>query len=177
MDDTDADEAFFDFRVADIAMGSGHFLISAIDLMEQQMADYLRPARSLPGVMNELAELRSIAKENLSETSKDDPIEDSQLLRRLIARRCIYGVDINSLAVQLARLAVWIHTFVPGLPLSFLDRTLIRGKCTSWRIGSIAELRNTFKEFFVSHYLILTEILRGCLAKRIKASSAPSEQQ
>ena len=42
LDDTEASEAFFDFRVADIAMGSGHFLISAIDLMEKMMADYLR---------------------------------------------------------------------------------------------------------------------------------------
>ncbi|MCY3630618.1 MAG: hypothetical protein OXG94_11495, partial [Bacteroidetes bacterium] len=147
MDDTDADEAFFDFRVADIAMGSGHFLISAIDLMEQQMADYLAE-RNLPGVMNELAELRSIARENLSETRKDDLIEDSQLLRRLIARRCVYGVDINPLAVQLARLAVWIHTFVPGLPLSFLDRTLIQGNALVG-IGSITEIWNAFDEFSV----------------------------
>jgi hypothetical protein len=45
------------------------------------------------------------------------PIEDAQLLRRLIARRCIYGVDLNALSIELARLSIWIHTFVPGLPL------------------------------------------------------------
>ncbi|MDE2644241.1 MAG: hypothetical protein OXI05_00170 [Bacteroidota bacterium] len=166
LDDTDADEAFFDFRVADIAMGSGHFLISAIDLMEQQMADYYAQ-RSLPGVMNELAELRSIAKENLSETSNVDPIEDSQLLRRLIARRCIYGVDINSLAVQLARLAVWIHTFVPGLPLSFLDRTLIRGNALVG-IGSVATLRNTFKELSIPLFNLDPQRLLGKAEKPLR---------
>jgi len=144
LDEIDASEAFFDFRVADIAMGSGHFLISAIDMMEQKMADYLA-MRHLPEVKNELAQLRSIALETLRDTGQDVPAEDSQLLRRLIARRCIYGVDINPLAVQLARLAVWIHTFVPGLPLSFLDRTLIQGNSLVG-IGNIDELRNKFEE-------------------------------
>ncbi len=147
LDDTDAGDAFFDFRVADIAMGSGHFLISAIDLMEQKMADYMA-VRYLPSVKNELQELRSIAQDRLRETSGHDPIEDSQLLRRLIARRCIYGVDINPLAVQLARLAVWIHTFVPGLPLSFLDRTLIQGNALVG-IGGIQEIWDAFDELSV----------------------------
>jgi len=145
MDDADAGEAFFDFRVADIAMGSGHFLISAIDLMEQMMGDYVFSKRQLPRVMNELTQLRSIAMETMSEVSGSEPIENSQLLRRLIARRCIYGVDINPLAVQLARLAVWIHTFVPGLPLSFLDRTLIEGNALVG-MGTIAEIRDAFQK-------------------------------
>ena len=143
--DTDASDAFFDFRVADIAMGSGHFLISAIDMMEQRIADYLA-VRHLAGVKNELAELRSISVATLRETGHDVPAEDSQLLRRLIARRCIYGVDINPLAVQLARLAVWIHTFVSGLPLSFLDRTLIRGNSLVG-MGTINELSETLTKF------------------------------
>ncbi len=147
LDETDASEAFFDFRVADIAMGSGHFLISAIDHMEKRMADYLS-RRSLPDVLNELGKLRSTAKSRLKGIQESDPIEDSQLLRRLIARRCIYGVDLNPLAVQLARLAVWIHTFVPGLPLSFLDRTLIRGNALVG-MGGIAEIWDAFDEFSV----------------------------
>ena len=57
----------------------------------------------------------------------EDPIEDTQLLRRQMARRCIFGVDMNPMAVELARLSLWIHTFVPGLPLSLLDHNLVRG--------------------------------------------------
>ena len=168
LDDTDASEAFFDFRVADIAMGSGHFLISAIDLMEQQMVDYLAQSeRNLPGVMNELAELRSIAMKQLSETSVGDSIEDSQLLRRLIARRCIYGVDINPLAVQLARLAVWIHTFVPGLPLSFLDRTLIHGNALVG-MGSIAEIWDTYEKLSRPLFTLDTEKLLGNAKKPLR---------
>jgi hypothetical protein len=69
------------------------------------------------------------------------PIEDGQLLRRLIARRCIYGVDLNPVAVQLARLAVWVHTFVPGLPLSLLDHNLVCGNSLVG-IGRVSEIRD-----------------------------------
>ena len=54
-----------------------------------------------------------------------DDIDDALLLRRQIARRCVYGIDINPLAVELSRLALWIHTFVPGLPMSALDHNLV----------------------------------------------------
>ncbi len=125
-DETEAAERFFNFRVADIAMGSGHFLVAAIDLMEIRMARELED-RPLPGVRAELADLREVARKSLGELGESLLIDDSLLLRRQIARRCIYGVDANPLSVQLARLSIWIHTFVPGLPLSFLDHNLVRG--------------------------------------------------
>lgn len=127
LEDLEAAEAFFDFRVADIAMGSGHFLVTAVDRIEARLSGYLA-RRPLPVVAQELAHLRTTATEALGEAAQSYPdFEDTALLRRLIARRCIYGVDINEVAVQLARLALWIHTFVPGLPLSLLDRTLAHG--------------------------------------------------
>ncbi len=58
-------------------------------------------------------------------------IEDAQLLRRQIARRCIFGVDLNPITVALAGLAIWIHTFVSVLPLlswttiSFVGNSLV----------------------------------------------------
>ena len=126
LDETAAAHALFDFRVADIAMGSAHFLVAAIDRMERRMASYLA-RRPLPLIRRELAALRRAAMDALGESADPSLIEDSSLLRRLIARRCIYGVDANALAAQLARVAIWIHTFVPGLPLSFLDRNLVHG--------------------------------------------------
>ena len=144
LDETDAAEAFFDFRVADIAMGSGHFLIAAIDRIEKAMADYLAK-RPLPGVRRDLAALRDAAMKELGELGEASTIEDGQLLRRMIARRCIYGVDLNALSVQLARLSVWIHTFVPGLPLSVLDHTLVHGNSLVG-VGTIDEIRRKFEE-------------------------------
>lgn len=144
LDDDDAAERFFDFRVADIAMGSGHFLVAAVDHIEQGFSQYLSK-RALPGVRTEIAKLRASALEELRRVRLDeslgDEIEDTQLLRRLIARRCIYGVDLNAVAVTLARVSIWIHTFVPGLPLSLLDHNLTCGNSLVGigRVDEIAE--------------------------------------
>ena len=144
MDDAEAAESFFDFRVADIAMGSGHFLIAAIDRVEKAMANFLAQ-RNLPGVQLELAGLRETAREELGDLAEAAVIEDGQLLRRLIARRCVYGVDLNTLSVQLARLAVWIHTFVPGLPLSVLDHQLVHGNALVG-VGTLNDIHKTLHE-------------------------------
>ena len=107
------------------------------------MADYLAD-RSLPRVRRELAALRGAAMGALGELADPALIEDGQLLRRLIARRCVYGVDANGLATQLARVAIWIHTFVPGLPLSFLDRNLVHGNSLVG-VGTLEELKSKFE--------------------------------
>ena len=83
--------------------------------------------------------MRTSAKQILSEYGQEAYFEDGQLLRRLIAKRCIFGIDINSMAVELSRLAMWIHTFVPGLPLSFLDRNLVNGDSLNG-VGTFNEL-------------------------------------
>ena len=126
MPDREAGRRFFEFRVADIAMGSGHFLVGAVDRIERRLANYLA-GRALPDVREEFARLRRTAAEQLGPDWSGDLIEDVQLLRRQVARRCIFGVDMNPMAVELARLSLWIHTFVPGLPLSLLDHNLVRG--------------------------------------------------
>ncbi len=126
MSDREAGRRFFEFRVADIAMGSGHFLVGAVDRVERRLANYLA-ARPLPDVREEFARLRRTAEERLGAGWAGDPIEDIQLLRRQVARRCIFGVDLNPMAVELAQLSLWIHTFVPGLPLSLLDHNLVSG--------------------------------------------------
>ncbi len=151
LDDLDEDEAaeqLFDFRVADIAMGSGHFLVAAVDRIERAFARYLHN-RPLPKVGAELLQLRDAASAELEKVGLKEllgpKIEDNQLLRRLIARRCIYGVDLNPLAVDLARLSVWIHTFVPGLPLSFLEHHLVVGNSLTG-VGTWEEVRAIAKD-------------------------------
>lgn len=140
LDEDDAALALFDFRVADIAMGSGHFLVAAVDHIERAFSQYLS-RRSLPGVRHELAALRAAAHKALGTLADQIEIEDTQLIRRLIARRCIYGVDLNPVSVNLARLSIWIHTFVPGLPLSLLDHNLVVGNSLVG-IGRVDEIVN-----------------------------------
>ena len=142
--DKEAGERFFDFRVADIAMGSGHFLVAAIDHVEKALSGYLA-RRKLPTVTAELANLRAAALTALGSLAEQVEIEDTQLLRRLIARRCIYGVDINPISVQLAQLGIWIHTFVPGLPLSFLDHNLRHGNSLVG-VGRLVEVLERLQE-------------------------------
>jgi hypothetical protein len=126
-DESAATDAFFDLRCADLAMGSGHFLVAAVDRIEARLSSFLA-GRRLAGVTSELARLRERAGEALGpDQAAIAEIEDSSLLRRQIARRCIYGVDLNPISVELARLALWVHTFVPGLPLSFLSHNLVIG--------------------------------------------------
>ncbi len=134
----EAAELFWDFRVADLAMGSAHFLVAAVDKIERLMRDFLT-ATPIAEVRLELDRLASKAREALNgDVQAASEINEAQLLRRQVARRCIYGLDINPLAVELARLAIWIHTFVPGLPMSSLDHNLVLGNSLTG-IGSIEE--------------------------------------
>jgi hypothetical protein len=136
-DDAAAAAAFFDFRCADLAMGSGHFLVAAVDRIEARLAAFLA-LNPIPAVTAELDRLRTVAYKALGDLAEGHEIETAALLRRQIGRRCIYGVDRNGIAVELARLAIWIHTFVPGLPLSFLDHNLVVGDSLTG-IGTIEE--------------------------------------
>lgn len=126
-DQAGAYSKFFDFRVADLAMGSAHFLVATVDKIEGLMRSFLiQPGNEIEGINAELLRLEIAAKEALGLDEAAFPeIERASLLRRQIARRCIYGLDINSLAVELSRLAIWIHTFVPGLPMSSLEHNLV----------------------------------------------------
>ena len=136
-DQAGAGELFFDFRVADLAMGSGHFLTSAIDHIEQKMAAFLaEDGHAIPGVSAELLKLEKAAVAALGEDAPEP--ERSSLLRRQIARRCVYGLDINPIAVELARVSIWIHTFVRGLPMSSLDHNLVCGNSLTG-IGRVDE--------------------------------------
>jgi len=144
-DTAGVEAAFFDFRCADIAMGSGHFLVAAVDRIERRLTSWLsaNPVSGV-GVSASLRRLRSAAVEALGELGDDSEIETGSLLRRQVARHCIYGVDLNRVAVELARLSIWVHTFVPGLPLSFLDHNLIEGNSLTG-IGTLEEVLRVFE--------------------------------
>lgn len=137
--EADAAEALFDFRIADLAMGSGHFLIGAIDHVGSRISAFLAD-RPIPHAVAELNGLRTAAVSKLQAAGvlTDPTIDQMGLVRRQVARRCIYGVDLNRIAVDLARLAVWIHTFVPGLPMSTLEHGLVVGNSLTG-IGTLDE--------------------------------------
>jgi hypothetical protein len=137
-DEAAAADAFFDLRIADLAMGSGHFLVAAIDRIEAKFTALLTE-QQLPAVGDELTRLAQAARTALGERAGSVEIETGALLRRQVARRCIYGLDLNLMAVELARLGIWIHTFVPGLPMSSLDHNLVVGNSLTG-IGTLNEV-------------------------------------
>ena len=127
--DTDPNEAarlLFDFSVLDPAMGSAHFLTAALDVMADRYGRFLAEVPGLPGVREQLDELR---RDDLPGVRQP---EDGDLVRRLILKRCIYGVDVSPMAVEVANVTLWLASFVPGLALSWLDGNL---KCGDALIG------------------------------------------
>jgi len=95
-------EAVLAIRVVDPAMGSGHFLVDAVDVLAQALVSAL---------------------------DADAPRDESEIrwARREIVERCIYGVDLNPLAVELTKLSLWLATMQVGKPLSFLDHHIRHG--------------------------------------------------
>jgi len=164
-DEAGAHETFWDFRVADISMGSGHFLVGAVDHIASAFTAFLTK-QPIPGVMAELDKLRATALDKLTE-SRVEPlpeIDQMTLVRRQVAKRCIYGVDINSVAVDLARLALWIHTFVPGLPMSSLDHGLVHGNSLTG-VGTLQEAFNAFEPESTGMRSFLADDLEQMLAE------------
>lgn len=129
-------EAMLDFRVVDPAMGSGHFLVDALDAIADRLASFLRdnPRISSKPVDEARSQITAIGKEyGVEDLGKG--VGDFELLRRNVMRNCIYGVDLNPMAVELAKLSLWLHAFVPGLPLSYLGHNLRRGNALVGVVG------------------------------------------
>ena len=124
-DRREAAKRLFEFYVVDPAMGSGHFLTMALDMMADMYDEYLAEHGGFQEVRNNLEELRA-------HTTNDQEIEDVDLLRRLILKRCIYGVDVSPMAVEIANVTLWLASFVPGLALTYLGSNL---KCGDALIG------------------------------------------
>lgn len=94
-------------RVLDPAMGSGAFLVAACRYLAGAVEDAL------------------IAEGQWH--SADITPEERATLRRQVGQRCLFGVDLNPIAVQLARLSLWLATLASGKPLTFLDHHLVTG--------------------------------------------------
>jgi hypothetical protein len=105
----DPEAALLSLRVADVACGSGHILLAAARRIGQELA-VVRTGEDQPS-----------------------PLAMRTAVRDVI-RHCIYGVDLNPLAVELCKVALWLEAHVPGEPLSFLDHHI---KCGNAIVGYV----------------------------------------
>ena len=121
-------------------MGSGHFLVEAVDPITDQLLKFLNqfpinPVNFAPGADPHVASWNHSA--SRASPSIRDKLTDINLLKRHVLKRCIYGVDLNPMAVELAKVSLWLDAFTLGAPLNFLDHHL---RCGNSLIGA------TFKD-------------------------------
>jgi len=114
-----------DLRICDPAMGSGAFLVQVCRWLSEKLVEAWLSAEQ-----NGLAVLISgkvTTNDKTHELAPDNLEERITLAKRLVAERCIYGVDMNPLAVELAKLSIWLVTLSKGRPFGFLDHNLKAG--------------------------------------------------
>ncbi len=156
-------EAFLGMRVVDPSMGSGTFLLSALDVITDhvivQMQAYHDTHPEVPWRWNPIQRLLNRVRHDIASELRRQGIEmedlaldDVSLLRRLLAQRCLYGVDNNPSAVDLTQTRLWLRTFMAGAPLIFFDHHLRQGdSLTGTDLDSLRDLTYTpleMKEMF-----------------------------
>ena len=137
-----------ELTVCDPAMGSGHFLVALVDDLADRVLEAASRATDLVNrqpwaahlvqrgrawqspVIVRIAHIRASIRAQATEHGwavTEAQLDDRHIVRRMILKKSIFGVDKNPMAVELAKTALWLHTFTVGAPLSFLDHHLKLG--------------------------------------------------
>ena len=125
-----------ELKICDPAMGSGHFLVSLVDWMADRVLAAIDEAEDIVDwgergyqspLIRRVATIRARIEKRAKEHNWPLPerqLDERHIVRRMILKSCVYGVDLNPMAVELAKVSLWLHTFTVGAPLSFLDHHL-----------------------------------------------------
>ncbi|TCS63684.1 Eco57I restriction-modification methylase domain-containing protein [Varunaivibrio sulfuroxidans] len=138
LQDLDPASAILNLRICDPAMGSGHFLVTLVDYLSSAILEAITEAEHVVDWADDDALYASPLSERIETlrehifvqaeantwTVEDEHLDDRQLVRRIILKRVVHGVDFNPMAVELAKVSLWLHTFTVGAPLSYLDHHL-----------------------------------------------------
>ena len=140
----DPAEAVLNLKVLDPAMGSGHFLVTAVDFLSDYIAELVEYVPPVPewldgAYVSPLVERVAAIRQDILQRAHESNwvmdetlLTDQAIIRRMVLKRCIYGVDKNPLTVELAKVSLWLHSFTVGAPLSFLNHHL---RCGDSLIG------------------------------------------
>jgi hypothetical protein len=122
-------ERILGLRVADIAMGSGAFLVAADRHLADRLIEAVLAADPDTITDSEAMTLWFLLHDQDVGADTADEEADEALIhaRRMIVERCLYGADINPLAVEMAKLSLWLVTSARDRPFSFLDHRLVSG--------------------------------------------------
>ncbi|MDQ2907389.1 MAG: restriction endonuclease, partial [Chloroflexota bacterium] len=123
-----------DLKVCDFAMGSGAFLVQACRYLAEKLVEAWENAeKALNGTAGGAAGARKPQITPDGQLSRGRPEEELlpidteerlALARRLVSERCLYGVDKNPMAVEMAKLSLWLITLARNRPFTFLDHAL-----------------------------------------------------
>jgi hypothetical protein len=118
-------KSILDLRILDNACGSGHVLIECLRYLANRALERMDSD-------GELREVLKDEKSRIDDVMKDIglswmEIDEFAILRRILLKRVIYGVDLQPFAVELAHLGLWIETFIFGTPLSFIEHHVKAG--------------------------------------------------
>jgi len=160
-------KTFTDLKILDNACGSGHFLVEALGyLTDLALAQLDRDAALQQLVTEESAKIAG----QLRFLNLDYAPEDAQILKRALLKRCIFGVDLNPFAVELARLSLWMDSFIFGTPLSFIEHHVQHGNPQNPVPGAMgadgAARRQRFADF--------AEVLRRLSRARARVAGFPA---
>ena len=137
-------DRLLDIQVLDPTMGSGHFLVEALNQITSWATDILKTYPDHP-LLNEIeSERHTILSEQRKKkiTINENLLTHDVLLKRKVMKRCIFGVDINPMAVELTKLSLWLDSFAIGVPLTYLDHHIKAGDSTIGMFLSDLENKN-----------------------------------
>ena len=118
-DPAEAAQHLLSFAVVDPACGSAHFLVQVAETLAERTVRFLAD-HPLPAIVEAMDRLRSGPSHGVE-------IDDLSLLRRLLVKNCVFGVDSSPMGAEVATLSLWLASFVPGLSLSYLGRNVVVG--------------------------------------------------
>ncbi|MFC3767678.1 Eco57I restriction-modification methylase domain-containing protein [Paenibacillus sp. GCM10012303] len=112
-------------KICDPTMGSGAFLVQACRWLSERLVESWSIAEKKGQVITIEGEIRNSLE--MFDPIPTQPDERLIIAKRLIAEKCLYGVDLNPMAVELAKLSIWLITMAKGRPFGFLDHNLRNG--------------------------------------------------
>jgi hypothetical protein len=168
-----------DLKICDMACGSGAFLVQGCRYMADRLLEaWDKAEKELPNGTP------GMTPEGVASTGQPgemlipkDPDERQTYARRIIAQRCLYGVDINPLAAEMAKLSLWLLTLAMNKPFTFLDHNI---RCGDSLLG-IHDLKQlkTFSldgtgQQYVFGEVPMDELVDKAIQLRLKIESMPS---
>ena len=118
-------DELLDLKICDPAMGSGAFLVQVCRYLSERLVEAWAREEAEGRVLDVEGRVRRPDED--FDPLPADVEERAVVARRLVAERCLYGVDLNPMAVELAKLSLWLTTLAKGRPFEFLDHHLKTG--------------------------------------------------